>query len=308
MADEKVYDVLIIGGGPAGLTAALYASRSNLTVAVLERGMAGGQAATTFKIENYPGFPEGIGGPDLGQAFERQATSFGAEIIQTEIESLDLRSDPKTVKAYEGEYRGRTVILATGTEPRKLGVKGEEEFRGRGVSYCATCDGAFFRDEAIVVVGGGDAAVEEALFLTRFSKKVSIVHRRDKLRAASVIQERAGTNKKIEFIWDSVVEEIQGEQSVTGVVVRDLKTGGTATVPAAGVFIYVGLTPNTSLLKDQVKLDDHGYVLAGEDTLTSARGVFAAGDVRKKPLRQVVTAVGDGAVAAMMAGKHLEEE
>lgn len=308
MAEEKVYDVLIIGGGPAGLTAALYAARSRLKAVVLERGMAGGQAATTHKIENYPGFPDGILGPDLGQALEQQATNFGAEFVQTEIEGVDLSGDLKTVKAYEGEYKGRTLILATGADPKKLGVKGEEELRGRGVSYCATCDGAFFKDQEVIVVGGGDAAVEEALFLTRFAKKVSIVHRRDQLRAAPVIQERAKANEKVAFIWDSVVDEIKGEKHVEGVVVKNVKTGETKTVPAAGIFIYVGLVPNTALLKGQVGLDPQGYILAGEDTMTSKPGVFAAGDCRKKPLRQVVTAVSDGAVAAMAATKNLEEE
>ncbi|MHB8927604.1 MAG: thioredoxin-disulfide reductase [Bacillota bacterium] len=308
MAEEKVYDVLIIGGGPAGLTAALYAARSRLKTVVLERGMAGGQAATTHKIENYPGFPDGILGPDLGQALEQQATNFGAEFVQTEIEGVDLSGDLKTVKAYEGEYKGRTLILATGADPKKLGVKGEEELRGRGVSYCATCDGAFFKDQEVIVVGGGDAAVEEALFLTRFAKKVSIVHRRDQLRAAPVIQERAKANEKVAFIWDSVIDEIKGEKHVEGVVVKNVKTGETKTVPAAGIFIYVGLVPNTALLKGQVGLDPQGYILAGEDTMTSKPGVFAAGDCRKKPLRQVVTAVSDGAVAAMAATKNLEEE
>ncbi len=308
MAEEKVYDVLIIGGGPAGLTAALYAARSRLKAVVLERGMAGGQAATTHKIENYPGFPDGILGPDLGQALEQQATNFGAEFVQTEIEGVDLSGDLKTVKAYEGEYKGRTLILATGADPKKLGVKGEEELRGRGVSYCATCDGAFFKDQEVIVVGGGDAAVEEALFLTRFAKKVSIVHRRDQLRAAPVIQERAKANEKVAFIWDSVVDEIKGEKHVEGVVVKNVKTGETKTVPAAGIFIYVGLVPNTALLKGQVGMDPQGYILAGEDTMTSKPGVFAAGDCRKKPLRQVVTAVSDGAVAAMAATKNLEEE
>ncbi len=308
MAEEKVYDVLIIGGGPAGLTAALYAARSRLKAVVLERGMAGGQAATTHKIENYPGFPDGILGPDLGQALEQQATNFGAEFVQTEIEGVDLSGDLKTVKAYEGEYKGRTLILATGADPKKLGVKGEEELRGRGVSYCATCDGAFFKDQEVIVVGGGDAAVEEALFLTRFAKKVSIVHRRYQLRAAPVIQERAKANEKVAFIWDSVVDEIKGEKHVEGVVVKNVKTGETKTVPAAGIFIYVGLVPNTALLKGQVGMDPQGYILAGEDTMTSKPGVFAAGDCRKKPLRQVVTAVSDGAVAAMAATKNLEEE
>ncbi|MHB0886127.1 MAG: thioredoxin-disulfide reductase [Bacillota bacterium] len=307
MADDKVYDVLIIGGGPAGLAAALYAARSRLKTVVLERGMAGGQAATTHKIENYPGFPDGILGPDLGQALEKQATNFGAEFVQTEIEGVDLSGDHFTVKAYEGDYKGRTLILATGADPKKLGVGGEEELRGRGVSYCATCDGAFFKDQEVVVVGGGDAAVEEALFLTRFASKVSIVHRRDQLRAAPVIQERAKANAKVAFVWDSVVDEIKGDKHVEGVVVKNVKTGEKTTIPAAGIFIYVGLVPNTAVLKGQIEMDAQGYVRAAEDTLTSKAGVFAAGDCRQKPLRQVVTAVSDGAVAAMAAAKHLEE-
>ena len=308
MAEDRIHDLIIVGGGPAGLSAAIYAARSRLKTVVLERGMPGGQAATTHRIENYPGFPDGVLGPDLGAALERQATNFGAEFVQTEIEKVDLSGELKTVRAYEGDYRGRALILATGADPKKLGVKGEDEFRGRGVSYCATCDGAFFKDQEVVVVGGGDAAVEEAIFLTRYAARVSIVHRRDQLRAAKVIQERARANDKIAFIWNSVVDEIKGEKHVEGVSVRNVKTGETRVIPAAGVFIYVGLVPNTALVQGQLDLDEWGYVKAGEDTLTSRPGVYAAGDCRKKPLRQVVTAVSDGAVAAMAAAKYLEGE
>lgn len=303
-----VYDQLILGGGPAGLTAGLYAARGGRKVALIERAMPGGQAFLTNEIENYPGFPQGIGGPELMMAFQEQAIRFGLEIINNDIVKVDLAGDVKVLTGADGTvYLARTVIIATGAEPKKLGVPGEEEFRGRGVSYCATCDGAFFRNKKVAVVGGGDAAVEEAMFLTRFAEQVVIIHRRDELRAINVLQERAKDNEKIEFRLNTVVEAIQGNQKVESLRLRNVVTGDIQEEPFDGVFIFVGTQPNTKFLEGVLSLDEKGCIVTNETMGTSLKGVYAAGDVRNTPFRQVATAVGDGAIAANSAEQYLAE-
>ncbi len=300
------HDLLIAGGGPAGLTAGLYAARGKLRTLLIEKMAPGGQAASTFLIENYPGFPEGIPGPELSQAMEKQAKRFGLEMINGEVNHLVAKG-----KHWEVGWEGRkvttkTVIVATGVEPIKLGVPGEEELKGRGVSYCATCDGPFFRDQDIGVVGGGDSAVDEALFLTRFARRVYIIHRRNALRAEKILQERALQNEKIEILWDTVVAKVLGRTGVEGLELKNVKTQETRTLQVNGVFFYAGLKPITGFLGGVVKLDDRGYVITDGNMATSAPGIFAAGDVRQKLLRQVTTAVGDGATAAFAVERYLE--
>lgn len=305
---EKIYDTVIIGGGPAGLTAALYTARAGLSTALIERGATGGQMATTDQVENYPGFPEGISGAELAMKMEEQARRFGTEFVISEVDRIDLDGLVKYVRTGDEAVKARTIILATGANPRKLLVPGEDRLRGRGVSYCATCDGAFFRGQDLVVVGGGDAAVEEAIFLTRYATKVTIVHRRDRFRAAKAIQNKALANPKISAVWDTVVEEIVGERAVEKVMTRHVKTGRIGAIPCRGIFVFTGLTPATDFLPLNVKRDSNGYVVTDHRLQTSVPGVFAAGDIRSKDLRQVSTAVGDGALAAMMAEKYLETE
>ncbi len=302
------YDVVIIGGGPGGLTAGLYAARGDMKTLLLEKLLPGGQAATTYWIDNYPGFVDGVSGPQLMMSMKDQALRFGLEIKTDEVVDLEVLDDGFAVVGQDGRYTSHAVIIAAGATVAQLGVPGEEKLRGKGVSYCATCDGAFFRDEELVVVGGGDAAVEEGMFLTKFAKKVYIVHRRDRLRAAKAIQEKAFQNDKIEFIWDTVVEEILGDQSVEGVRLKNLKTGETKELACAGIFIYVGNIPNSQFLKGKIDLDERGFVLTNEQMETSQKGVFACGDVRKKILRQVVTACGEGATAAFAAQQFVEEK
>ncbi|MBI2864048.1 MAG: thioredoxin-disulfide reductase [Chloroflexi bacterium] len=305
---SELYDVVILGGGPGGLTAALYTARSRLKTLVVEKGIPGGQAATTFHVENYPGFPDGVSGMEISQLMERHATRFGAEITYDEIVGLeDYDQKVKVVRGGEASYRARALIIATGAEQSKLGVPGEEFYRGRGVSYCATCDGAFFRDKVVAVIGGGDSAVEEGDFLTRYASKVIIIHRRDALRAAKVIQERALANPKIEFCWNSTVQEIRGDDFVKSLMLRNVKTAVQSHLPAEGVFVYVGLKPNSEFLKGIIQLDAGGYVIANEEMETNVAGIFAIGDVTKKSLRQIITAAGDGAVAAMAADRYLHE-
>ncbi len=301
-----MYDVVIIGGGPAGLTAGIYAARAKLKTLLIERGMTGGLAATTELIENYPGFSDGIGGPELMSRMEAQARRFGLEILNSNVETLQKENLSFIIKTEDTELLTRTVIIATGAQPQRLNVKGEETFHGRGVSYCATCDGAFFKDKHVAVVGGGDAAVEEAMFLTRFAQKVFIIHRRGELRATKIVQERARQNPRIEFIWHSIVEEITGNETVNGVRIKDVRTGQARDLAVDGVFIYIGYIPNSSLVKELVKLDEQGYIITDTNMQTSCPGIFAAGDVRQKSLRQVVTAVADGAIAAVSAEKYLE--
>jgi thioredoxin reductase (NADPH) len=304
---EEIYDVVIIGGGPAGLTAGLYASRARLKALLLEGMMVGGQMVTTDIIENYPGFSQ-ITGAELSALMDEQAKRFGLRVETGEVIGLEVIEDQKLAKTAGGEYRGQAVIICTGAEYRKLGIPGEGEFTGRGVSYCATCDGAFFQDSKIVVVGGGDSALTEALFLTKFAKEITIIHRRDALRATKIYQERAFASPKIDFLWDSVVEEIKGNQTVENVLVKNVKSGEVTEVSTEGVFMFIGIEPKTAFLKDVVALDESGYIIADENNLeTSVEGIFAAGDARKKLLRQVATAVGDGATAAFAAEKYLEE-
>jgi thioredoxin reductase (NADPH) len=298
-------DLIIIGGGPAGLTAAIYAGRAAITPLVLSGAAPGGQIITTNLIENYPGFPEGINGFELAFAFQQQAQHFGAEIVQEAVSRVDFSVQPFVVETHEQAYQARALIIATGAFPRRLGIPGEHEFFGKGVSTCATCDGFLFKDKATVVVGGGDSALDEGLFLTRFAREVTVVHRRNELRASKQLQERALANPKMRFVWDSVAEEILGGKTVTGVRVRNVKTDDTQVIPADGVFLYVGLIPATKLFRDQVALDEAGYVIVDKHLQTSVPGVFAAGDVHNPEFRQCVIAAGSGATAAMAAERYL---
>lgn len=304
---ENIYDVVIVGGGPAGMTAGLYASRAGLKTLMIERMIVGGQILTTTLVENYPGFPGGIDGPDLMQRFQDHCMEYGLEKMTGDVTNLVDEGDLKLLTVDDKEYRSRTVIIATGAEPSKLGLEREEELTGRGVSYCATCDGAFFRNVEVAIAGGGDTAAEEALFLSRFASKVYIIHRRDKLRATSILQDRINANEKIEILWNKVIETIDGDNTgLTHVVLRDTTSGETSKLPLSGLFIAIGVVPKAEFLTEILELDADGYIKAGEDCRTSMPGVYAAGDVRKKILKQVATAVGDGAVAAIMVEKHLE--
>ena len=304
----KTYDVVIIGGGPAGLTAGLYTSRSRLSTLLIETGLFGGQITTTELIENYPGFPQGINGAELGQLMEEQSKRFGMETVNQEVLEVRLEGDRKVVRTDESEYYSETLIISSGTEYRKLGIPGEDAFIGKGVSFCATCDGAFFKESRIVVVGGGDSALTEALFLTKFAKEVTIIHRRDALRATKIYQERAFANPKIKFFWNSVLQEVKGDKMVQSIMVKNVKTGEEKEFETEGVFLFVGISPRTQFLKGLVKMDEGGYILTNEDCETSVRGIFAAGDCRKKLLRQITTAVGDGATTAFAAEKYLESK
>jgi thioredoxin reductase (NADPH) len=299
------YDVIIIGGGPAGLTAGLYAARARLSTLLIERAIPGGQIVNAELVENYPGFPEGISGYELGQLMHVQAAKFGLETLAAEVTSLGLGDKLKVVKTTEGDFAARALIIASGSELNKLGVPGEKEFTAKGVSYCATCDGALFKDQVVAVVGGGNAAIEEALFLTRFASKVIVIHRRRELRATKVLQERAFANPKMEFLWDTVVEAIKGDESVKGLEVRDVRTGEASSLEVSGIFIYAGFHPNTDFLKGFLTLDAAGNIPVNEQMETEIPGVFAAGDLRRNSPRQVVTAVGDGATAALSAERYL---
>jgi thioredoxin reductase (NADPH) len=306
--ERKDYDVVIAGAGPAGLTAALYAGRSKLRTLLLERMAPGGQITNTFSMENYPGFPDGISGADFAAAMEKQARKFGVEICLGEVRKLIPEGKIWAVRTEDGEWKSQAVIVATGLEAKKLGVPGEAEMMGRGVSYCATCDGPFFQDAEIAVVGGGDSAVHEALYLTRFASRVTLIHRRDALRAEKILQERAFQNEKIEFQWDTVVARVLGESGVEELELKNLKSRQTQKIKVRGVFFYIGLMPHTAFLESVVELDEEGYVLTDENMATSAPGIFAAGDVRQKRVRQVATAVGDGAMAAVAAERYIESQ
>ena len=275
-------ELIIIGSGPAGFTAGIYAGRAQLAPLLIAGSAPGGQMALTSEIENYPGFPQGLTGQELTQLMQQQAERFGARVQMDEVTAVDLSAHPFKVTAYGDEYEAKALIVVTGTSPRKLGVPGEAEFAGRGVSYCATCDGFFFQDRQVVVVGGGDSALEEAIFLTRFASQVYVVHRRDRLRAEKIFQDRAFRNEKIEFIWNTVVTDILGDGRVTGVRLRNVKTEEESTMEAGGVFIYVGVIPNTGFLGGHVELDDRGYVVTDRQGHTSVPGVFAAGDVQER--------------------------
>jgi thioredoxin reductase (NADPH) len=305
---ETGYDVIIIGGGPAGLTAGIYASRSRLKTLLIERFMPGGQVALTDFIENYPGFPDGINGIDLMQKMEAQSERFGLQVENGDVAQIRLASDNwKFVSTGDVEYQTKTVIIATGAEPKKLGIPGENEFRGKGISYCATCDGPFFKEKDIAVIGGGDSALEEGLYLTRFAKSVRIIHRRDRLRATKLIQERAFVEPKIKFILDSIPTEIIGSSALEAIRIKNVKSNESMLIPISGLFIYVGLIPKTDMVKNLITLDNFGYIIADMNMTTSVPGIYAAGDVRKTSLRQIATAVGDGALAAYSAEKYIEE-
>ncbi len=300
------YDLIIIGGGPAGLTAGLYAARARLNVVLFEKMVPGGQVLVTDWIENYPGFPEGISGMDLIQRMADQAKQFGLKIESEEIVSVDFSQPVKHLRLEDKTVTAHAVIVATGASPRKLGVPGEKTFYGKGVSACATCDGPFFKERAVAAVGGGDTAVQESIFLTKFAKKVYLIHRRDRLRAAGILQERALANEKIEILWDSVLTGIEGLQQVESVSVKNIRTGATQSLAVSGCFIWIGILPNADFLGDTVKRDEFGFVIADSKMETSVPGVFAVGDVRNTPLRQIVSAVGDAAIAAFSAEHYIE--
>lgn len=301
------HDLVIIGAGPAGLTAGLYAARARLNVLLIEKAVPGGQIIVTDWIENYPGFPEGISGFDLAEKMRVQAEAFGLKMETAEVQSLKLTPDVKEVVLQEKTIRAKSLIIASGASPKKLGI-GEDRYMGKGISFCATCDAPFFKEKTVVAVGGGDTAVQEAIYLTKFVKKVYLIHRRDELRATKILQERAFANDKIEILWDTVATGVDGFFGIEGVHVKNVKTGEEKTLKADGCFIWVGTTPNTQFLNDSLDTDAYGFIRADARMQTSVPGVFAAGDVRDTPLRQVSTAVGDGAIAAVSAEHYLENE
>jgi len=302
-----MYDVIIIGSGSAGYTAAIYACRAGRKTLVLAGSIPGGQLMITSEVENYPGFPEGMLGPELMEKFRRQAERFGPEIVYDDVSFVDFSSRPSKIMAGGKTYEGKSVIIATGANAKWLGLPSETKFRGRGVSSCATCDGFFFKGKDVVTVGGGDTAMEEANFLANITNSVTVVHRRDMLRASKIMQERATANPKIRFIWDSAVKEITGDDKVTGVQLHNLKSGKDSHVKAEGVFVAIGYEPNTGFLKGKIELDSQGYVVTRRDTETSVPGVFAAGDVRDHKYRQAITAAADGCKAAIDADRFLAE-
>lgn len=305
---EKIheFDTIILGGGPAGLSAAIYAARGACSTAIIDTSMLGGQPTNYLELENYPGFGL-VDGFDLMEKFEQHVDKFGvAKFPMQEIESIDLNSQIKTIITKEATFKAKSVIIATGAQSKKLGIPGEKEFTGRGVSYCAVCDGAFYKEKTVAVVGGGNAAVEEAMYLTKFANKVYIIHRRDKLRADKIVQERAFKNEKIEFIFDTIPKEILGENVVNTFVIENAKTHEIARLQVDGVFPYIGFSPNTESFSGQLKQDQAGFIVTDETMQTSTPGVFAVGDVRTTPLRQVITAASDGAVGAVYAVKYIE--
>lgn len=303
---DKDYDVIVVGAGPGGLSAAIYARRAGLKTLVLERATEGGQITLTNVVEDYPGFSS-ISGEELAEKFADHAREFGVKFANEEVMQIDLQGDVKKVKTdLNNEYTAKVVVVATGSNPRKLGVPGEEEFTNRGVSYCAVCDGSFFKGKEVIVIGGGDSAVEEGIYLSKIASKVRIIHRRDKLRAQKIIQDRAFKIPNIEFIWDTVVTEIGGKDSVEYVTLKNVKSGETSKLETSGVFIYVGLVPNSELVKENVNVDQNGFILTDERMETNVKGVYAVGDVRKTVLRQVLTAAADGAIAAVDLTKYFD--
>jgi len=301
-----MYDVIIIGGGPAGLTAGLYNARARLNVLLLERLAPGGQVLTTDSVENYPGFPDGISGFELMDRMKTQAEKFGLKIQSEDVTGLELSPKRKAVLTGVGPLETKAIILCCGATWKRLGIEGEDHLMGKGVSFCATCDGPFYRNQEVAVIGGGDTAVEEAIFLTRFVSKVHLVHRRDKLRATKVLQERAMSHEKIEFIWDSVPVKILGEKGVEGIELKNVKTQSVFRKNVQGVFVFIGTLPNTDVVKGLIRLDESGFVVTDDNMQTSVRGVFAAGDIRSKLFRQISTAVGEGATASYAVEKYLE--
>ena len=300
-------EVIIIGGGPAGLTAGLYTSRAGLKSLLVERGVFGGQIVNAALVENYPGFPQGVSGLELGSLMHQQATKYGLEIVTAEVTGI-AQGQPYSVSTTEGSFEAAAIIIAAGSEYRKLGVLGEERLSGHGVSYCATCDGFLFRNREVAVVGGGDTAITDALELSRHAKKVYVIHRRDQLRAGKILRQRAFAQPKLEFIWTTVVEEILGEKLLSGLKLRNVKTGQQSNLKLGGLFVAVGLTPNSHCFSNILKLDDAGYVITGETMANSTPGIFAAGDIRRNSPRQVSSAVGDGAIAAMSAFKYIQDQ
>lgn len=306
MSEEKMYDVIIAGAGPAGMTAAVYASRANLDTLMLERGIPGGQMANTEDVENYPGY-EHILGPDLSNKMFEHAKKFGAEYAYGDIKSIENHGSYKIIHAGKKEYRTKSLIIATGAQYKKIGVPGEEELGGRGVSYCAVCDGAFFKEKDIVVIGGGDSAIEEGVYLTRFANKVTIIHRRDQLRAQKILQQRAFDNEKINFIWDTVPEKFnETDGKVSSITLKNMKSDEVYDFNTNGIFIYIGMLPLNDPFTELGITDDTGYILTNENMETEISGIFAAGDIRAKNLRQIVTATGDGSIAAETAIKYVE--
>jgi len=300
------YEVIIIGGGPAGLTAGLYTSRAGLKSLLVERGIVGGQIINATLVENYPGFPQGISGAELGSLIHQQAVKYGLEVVTADVTGI-AQGQPHSISTTEGDFEAIAIIIAAGSQYRKLGVLGEESLSGHGVSYCATCDGFFFRDREVAVVGGGDTAITDALELTRHVKKVHVIHRRDQLRAGQVLQQRAFAQPKLEFIWNTVVEEILGEKLLSGLKLRNVKTGQSSILKVAGVFVAVGLMPNSQQFSNILEVNDTGYIVTDETMSTSTAGIFAAGDIRRNSPRQVAAAVGDGATAAVSAFKYVQE-
>lgn len=307
MTNGDQFDVVIIGGGGAGMTAALYTSRANLTTALFEKLVPGGQIAVTDLVENYPGFPEGVLGPDIAQKMQAQAEKYGTRFFYDEVTAIEKKADGSfNIKTVSQSYSARSVILAMGASFRMLNVENERELIGKGVSYCATCDGAFFKNKEVVVVGGGDSALQEGIFLTRFATKVTIVHRRDTLRASPILQDRAKTHEKIQFVWDTVVEKVTGKDKVEGVRLKNLKTGAETDFRTDGLFVFVGHDPNSKLVRGVIDMNEQGYVLTGESLKTSIPGIFAAGEIRLGAVKQLVTACGEGCEAALAAQAYLE--
>jgi thioredoxin reductase (NADPH) len=301
------YEVVIIGSGPAGYTAGIYTSRAKLNTLLISGSLPGGQLMTTSEVENYPGFPNGIFGPELMMNMRQQAERFGAKVLDDEVVEVDFKKRPFGIKTHGQGFRSESVIICTGASPRKLGLKAEQEFAGKGISYCATCDGPFFKGEDIAVVGGGDTAIEEATFLTKFGKSVKIIHRKDFLRASKILQEKAFENPKIDFVWDHVVSDISGNRKINSISVRNLRTGEERKISVGGLFVAIGHEPNTSIFKGQLQLDDRGYIALTKNTRTSVDGVFAAGDVHDYRYRQAITAGGFGCMAALDVEKWLVE-